>query len=111
MAVDDTQLFQQYRSHVDATHPDRSVTNEQIRAVIAASAHDYDKELTHGASASVDEPYTVDGPAHPPFHVGDRVVTGEPLVGISVGTSGTGVKVYAVLLDGLATPCFLFGGT
>ena len=45
------------------------------------------------------------------FHVGDRVVTGEPLVGISVGISGTGVKVYAVLLDGLATLCFLFGGT
>jgi hypothetical protein len=64
IAVDDTQLFQQYRSHVDATHPDHSVTNEQIRAVIAASAHDYDKELTHGASASVDEPYTEDRPAH-----------------------------------------------
>jgi hypothetical protein len=32
--------------------------------VIAASAHDYDKELTHGASASVDEPYTEDRPAH-----------------------------------------------
>ena len=116
IAVDDSQLFQQYRSHVDTTHPDCSVTNEQIRAVIVASAHDYEKELTRGASTSVDEPHPVDGPAPSyAFHVGDRVVTSKPLVGVSVGTGGIVVKVYAadcyaVLLDGLATPCFLFRG-
>jgi hypothetical protein len=39
-ALDDTALFQQYRAHVDATHPDWSYTDEQIRSVILGCAHE-----------------------------------------------------------------------
>jgi hypothetical protein len=38
-APDDTALFQQYRAHVDATHPDQSYSDEQIWAVIRGCAH------------------------------------------------------------------------
>jgi predicted ester cyclase len=39
-APDDTALFQQYRSHVDAAHADWSYSDEQIRSVILGCAHD-----------------------------------------------------------------------
>jgi predicted ester cyclase len=39
-APDDTALFQHYRAHIDATHPDRSYSDEQIRAVIRGCAHE-----------------------------------------------------------------------
>jgi predicted ester cyclase len=40
-APDDTALFQQYRTHVDATHPDWSYSDQQIRSVILGCAHDW----------------------------------------------------------------------
>jgi predicted ester cyclase len=49
-APDDTALFQQYRAHVDATHPDRSYSDEQIRAVILGCAHD-----RHGSAEALRE--------------------------------------------------------
>ena len=49
-AVDDDRLFQRYRNHVDEAHPDDRITDEQIRAVIAACAHDYEKEPAHEAA-------------------------------------------------------------
>ncbi len=51
-AVDDAQLFQRYRSHVDEAHPDTNTTDEQIRAVILACAHDYEKEPANEAAVT-----------------------------------------------------------
>jgi predicted ester cyclase len=53
-ALDDTALFHQYRAHVDASHPDQSYSDEQIRSVLRGCAHD-----RHGTAEALREQFHV----------------------------------------------------